>query len=78
MSYSLKEQKFLTSEIGVSVRKELRRMMVSDDFNTSATYSPSSPKALTFVDKHMKYLSLHTNLDPEQYLSNLKLMTRIR
>ena len=46
-------------------------------FNTQSMYTPSEVDKESFVDKHMKYLSLHTNTSPQQYLSNLKLRTRI-
>jgi hypothetical protein len=70
-------QRFLESEDAVEIRKELEKMMKSKDFNTKSTYTPSSIEDQPFVEKHMRYLSLHMNVKPEQYLSNLKLMTRV-
>lgn len=77
MSTSLSAQNFLKSEAAAVIRKDLKRMMASPDFNTRSTYSPTSVEDLLFVDKHMKYLSQHPNLNPNHYISNLKLMTRV-
>lgn len=77
MSSSLSAQKFLKSEAADLIREDLKQMVESPNFNTRSTYSPSSEVDLLFVDKHMKYLSQHPNLNPQHYLSNLRLMTRI-
>jgi hypothetical protein len=73
---SLGSQKFLASDAAKLVREELEHMMGDAAFNTTSTYSPSSEDSVLFVDKHMKYLSQHPNLNPQHYLSNLRLMTR--
>lgn len=57
--------------------------MVKDPaFNTEPTYSSKidlyPDNLMPFVDKHMAYLCAHAALDPWHYISNLKLMTRIR
>lgn len=53
-------------------------MTQSDEYNTQTTYSTSNENGLTFVDKHMKYMSLYPTLNRQQYVQNLKLMTKIR
>jgi len=78
VSNPLSVQKFLASDTAKEARKELMKMMDDPGFNTTSTYSPSSVERMLFVDKHMKYLGQHPNLNPQQYLSNLRLMTRIR
>ena len=77
VSNSLSVERFLKSEDATLVRDELDKMMTSPLFNTKSTYSPASVGELSFVDKHMKYLSQHPTLNHQQYLSNLRLKTRI-
>ena len=77
MSNPLGVQKFLDSELAESIRAELRSMMEDPQFNTKATYSPSTVENMTFDERHMAYLSKHRTLNPQHYLSNLRLMTRI-
>ena len=77
MANSLGSQKFLASDEAQLIRLDLEKMMTDPAFNTTSTYSPTSIDSVLFVDKHMKYLSQHPNLNPQQYLSNLRLMTRI-
>ena len=78
MSNTLSAQKFLKSAEADEIRTVLRGMMKSREFNTTSTYSPSSEGPLSFEDKHMLYLSQHTSTNPQHYLSNLRLITRIR
>jgi len=53
-------------------------MTQSDKYSTRTMYSTSKKDGLTFVDKHMKYMSLYPSLNHQQYVQNLKLMTKIR
>lgn len=53
-------------------------MTQSTDYNTRTSYSTSDENGITFVDKHMKYMSLYPTLDCAQYVSNLKMKTKIR
>ncbi len=78
MSNTLSAQKFLKSAEAKAIRNVLRTMMQSRECNTTATYSPSSDGPLSFEDKHMHYLSQHTSMNPQHYLSNLRLITKIR
>jgi hypothetical protein len=78
MAQSLSVKLFFTSPKGLLARQDLEDMMNSEEFNTSSTYSPSSTERILFVDKHLDYLSKHPQVNPNHYLSNLKLMTRIR
>jgi len=77
MVNQLNSRQFLASEEAVSIREALEEMMLNVKFNTQSTYTPSEEEVQSFVDKHMKYLSLHTNTSPASYISNLKLRTRI-
>ena len=78
MVNQLNARQFLASNEAIPIREELEMMTVSALFNTQSTYTPTEEEKQSFVDKHMRYLSLHTNTSPQQYLLNLKLRTRIR
>ena len=67
---------FFESEEGITLRDELIKMVKSDDYNAKTKYSTLSESGLSFVDKHMNYMSLYPNLNCSQYVSNLKLMTK--
>lgn len=51
-------------------------------YNTESGYSPNltlhPDNVMSFKDKHLAYLKMHKTTDPNQYLSNLRLMTKIR
>lgn len=78
MAKSLSAQRFLDSVEAVEIRDILKNMMIDPAFNTKSMYSPTAGGDVLFVDKHMDYLSQHTSLNVSHYLSNLRLMTRIR
>jgi hypothetical protein len=70
---------FLTSEEGVAAHADLLEMENDKNYNTVSSYSPSSENGvLLFIDKHMNYLSTHSGVNVAQYVSNLKLITKIR
>lgn len=68
------------------VRAEIERilqLMASDTtYNTKPSYSANSElypdNLIPFVDKHLIYLSTHPGIDPQHYIANLRLMTRVR
>lgn len=67
---------FSESEQGILIRQELIKMAKSKDYNTVSSYSLSDPNGLSFVEKQMKYMSQYPNMNYQQYLSNLKVMTK--
>lgn len=77
-----KRVSFFESEEGVEVKQTLRRMAKDGAFNTESTYNANAEKypdhLISFVEKHMHYLNTHPSIDPNHYLANLRLMTRIR
>jgi hypothetical protein len=73
-----KQKEFLDSEVAAEARKELKRMEADPLFNTQSRFTPVQNQALSFVDRHMKYLSEHPKLNPDQYLTNIRLMTRLK
>jgi hypothetical protein len=77
-----KKIRFLDPEEAVRIEQILRSMAIDNTYNTSATYSANSElypdNLIPFVDKHMKYIGTHPSIDPWHYISNLRLMTRVR
>lgn len=77
-----KRTNFFGSEEGLAVEQELRRMCEDATCNTEPSFSADSDtyadNLIPFVDKHMKYLSEHKNVNPAHYLANLRLMNRAR
>jgi hypothetical protein len=71
---------FYESEEGVAIQEELKLIAANVAYNTVASYSADSnlypDNLIPFVDKHMRYLCNHPTIDPQQYLSNLRLITR--
>ena len=78
MAKSLSAQRFLDSDEAKEIRSILSEMMTDAEFNTKAMYSSAAGGNVEFVDKHIEYLSQHTTLNVSHYLSNLRLMTRVR
>lgn len=76
MAISQSRQNFLDSSDAEAVREILIDMTKSSVYKTTTSLGVDDPKQ--FVEKHLDYLSLHTNIDPEQYLSNLRLKSKIR
>lgn len=77
-----KKFNFFESEEGVAVKQTLRLMTEDTRYNTDSSYSADSGSypnnLIPFVDKHMNYLRSHPSTDPQHYLSNLRLITRLR
>lgn len=67
---------FFESEGGKAQYAELMSMTESDDYNTTKSYTTLDANGLSFVKKHMKYMSQYPNMNHAQYVSNLKLMTK--
>ena len=78
MRTTLSQQKFLDSEAAIHIREQLENMVTNIAFNTTSTYAATMDHNLPFVDKHMNYLSDHPKLNPDHYVANLRLMTRIK
>ena len=77
-----KRADFYKSEEGEQVATELRTMVSDSIYMTTPTYSANTTlypgNVVTFVEKHMKFLSEHQEVNITQYMSNLRLMSRIR
>lgn len=77
MAYSIKTKNFLDSPQAAGIRTELTRMMNDSGYNTRPRYSALAKGDVLFVDKHIAYLSVHLDVNPDQYLSNLRLITKL-
>lgn len=77
-----KRVSFFDSEEGTMVKDALDLMADDKAYNTSASYTANiiqNPNNLiSFTDKHMNYLNSHPKIDPNQYIANLRLMTKIK
>lgn len=61
---------------------KLQDMELDSNLITKDAYSPNAELypdgRIPFVDIHMSYLKSHKNVDPKNYLSNLRLMITSR
>lgn len=77
-----KKPDFFSSEEGLLAFRVLEAMVGDDKYHTEAGYSANSVlypnNLIPFVDKHMLYLRNHPSIDPQQYIANLRLMTKIK
>jgi hypothetical protein len=72
------KRKFLSSEEAITIREQLIIMMSDPHYNTRSTYTPLQVEDMTFVDKHIAYISEHPKLNPTEYMANLRLKTKLR
>jgi len=78
MKLTIRAQEFLGSPEGVSAHEALIAMVNDTTYNTASSYSPRSDDGnLSFIDKHMSYMCAHQGLNAAQYVSNLRLLTKI-
>ena len=77
MSTSYSSRDFLLSESAAVLRRELQAMVDDPRYNTQLRYSIDTPDGSHFVDKHMKYMSNHLQMNHGQYIANLRLMTKV-
>jgi hypothetical protein len=76
-----KRVNFFESETGIYIKNILVEMTRDDHYNTISSYSADTSSypdnLIPFVEKHMHYLNTHPNIDPEHYISNLRLLTKL-
>jgi hypothetical protein len=72
---------FYESEIGLQIEQILVEMTRDEKYNTAASYSANTnaypDNSISFVNKHMNYLNNHPNINPDHYISNLRLLTKL-
>ena len=71
---TLAQKRFYASQECTEAREALQCLVDSAAFNTDSKYFQADE--LSFVDRHLHYLSTHPTTNAEGYVSNLKLMTR--
>jgi len=76
--FTLSQKEFFNSDAAAKVRMNLVLMDSDPLYNTTASYQYFNMAGLSFVDKHMLYLSQHPNVSHQHYLSNLRLKSKIR
>jgi hypothetical protein len=76
-----KTTNFAESPEGIKAKQILTEMVADKNFITESYYSANASlypdNLMTFVEKHMEYLRAHPSTDPDYYIANLRLMTRI-
>lgn len=70
------QKRFYASEECLTARMALQQLVDSSQYDTDSSYFEKYE--LGFVDRHLYYLSTHPTTLTEGYISNLKLMTRVR
>lgn len=73
--WSQAQAKFYASEQCLEARRAFQALVVDSDYDTNSDYFKTD---VTFIERHLDYLSRHPGLELAGYLSNLKLMTRKR
>ena len=77
-----KRTNFFETDEGAEIERILLQMEADTKYNTETSYSTNAEMypdhQMPFVDKHKIFLSTHPTTDPQHYISNLRLMTRVR
>jgi hypothetical protein len=64
------------------ITKELQAMVEDDSYHTEPGYSIDTvaypDSTVPFIESHVSYLHKHPQVDPKHYLSNLRLMLKVR
>ena len=65
-----------------AIMEELQSMLDDPNMITLDGYTPDGENypthRISFVEQHVRYLRAHKNVNPDQYISNLKLMIKKR
>jgi len=82
MSTYKKKFNLFETEEGVEIKEALQKMVADASYNTRPSYSANvaiyPDRLMPFVNKHMDYLRNHPATDPWHYVSNLRLITRLK
>lgn len=74
----IRTERFMKTERGIALHATLTSMARSKHYKTETSYSPGYKNGQSFVMKQMAYMSQYPDLNYNQYVSNLKLKTRIK
>jgi len=72
------KQQFITSSLAATIKDELEDMEQDAAYYTQTSYSAMQECDVTFTEKHYTYMSTHPSVKPNEYMSNLRLMTKVR
>lgn len=70
------QKEFILTAVAADIKSQLLSMESDPTYITKATYSPLQDEAISFCDKHFTYISTHPAIKPNEYMANLRLMTR--
>ncbi|MCA9332420.1 hypothetical protein KDA00_00945 [Candidatus Saccharibacteria bacterium] len=77
-----KKADFFDTEEGNDFIKALKTMVKDNSYYTEPTFSANSElypdQLIPFVDKHVQYISNHSLVNPQHYLANLRIITKVR
>jgi len=71
-------KEFLATKAAAEIRELLKQMEESPLYATKSSYRAGVAGDISFADKHFAYISTHPTVRPDQYLANLRLMTKLR
>lgn len=73
---------FINSDAGIEVIGLLEMMITDTSYNTEPSYTSNlelyPDNRMPFLDKHINFLCSHPEINPQLYLSNLRLMSKVR
>ena len=76
-----KNSSIASNEEMMLIRETLELMVQDASYNTKPSFSANTERypdnLIPFIDKHLDYLMTHKSVNPQQYISNLRLMTRL-
>jgi hypothetical protein len=77
-----KKINFFETEQGTELAGVLERMTLDVAFNTEDSYTADVMRypdnKMPFLDKHRNYIAAHPDVNPLDYVANLRLKTRLR
>lgn len=73
------QRNFISSQAAQDIRDQLTKMVSDTTYHTNSSYSSldGDDGAVSFIDKHIVYLSTHPKAKPDEYMANLRLKTRV-
>lgn len=71
-------EQFLLTDTGSHTKVELQRMVDSPNYHTITSYDVMVGRPSPFVERHLNYLVAHQYVKPAAYLTNLKVMAKVR
>lgn len=77
---TIKRRDFETSEEGLQCRQLLEAMEADKSFFTKSSFTSDTEhypdNTMPFVETHMRFLAKHSEINPQHYISNLRVRSR--